>query len=80
MKFLLVFLSATVADAVWAYYIRRTSTGKAIEAGLSAVVLMVAGGVTTILYMADRRLLFGAALGAFVGTYLVVWWDHHKNN
>lgn len=65
-----VFLAAFVTDAVWTYYIKHTSQGHVWRASLSSSAIVLLGGFVTVEYVNDKRLLFVAAFGGFLGAFL----------
>lgn len=78
LRSILVFLAAAVTDAVWAYYIKHTGAGSRIRASLSSSLIVILGGFITVEYMDDKRLLVAGALGAFCGTYALMYWGRDK--
>lgn len=79
VPFLVVFVAMALTDALYAFYTRRTSAGRAHSAGIFAALLIVTSGVVTTLYVKNPYLLGAAAAGAYVGTALTVHYDrkHH---
>ena len=75
---LVVFTTSFVLDWIWALYIRRTSEGKALQAGAFAGLLFLIGVYNTSNWLHDARLILPMALGAALGTMAVVWHDHRK--
>ena len=75
----IICMASTIAlDIVWALYVRRTATGNALESALFAVGIMGLGAFNTISYIANHWYLPFSILGAFIGTYAVVKWEHNK--
>lgn len=73
-----VFLTAVVVDLAWAIYIRRTAAGNALQAAHFSVVIMLAGAFNTFSFVKRPLLLLPIALGAWLGTYLVVHYEHRE--
>ena len=69
-KFILIFIVVTVADFLWAAYISHTASNNVWKASFYAAAIALFGGVITLAYINDWRVIFPAALGAFVGTFL----------
>lgn len=78
MDYVFVFLMMMMTDMFWAIYLRRAAQGKPFMAASMASILLLLGGYVVIAYTEDRMMLIPAALGAFVGTYITVWWDKEK--
>ena len=62
-------------DFICAKYIAHTSKNNAIKASCYAALLTVIGGMVTIAYVEDHRMMIPAALGALVGTYIAIKLD-----
>ena len=71
---LTVFLISAVVDAVWAKYIAAASAHKALAAAAWSAGIIFCGSFVTVEYVTNHWLALPAALGAFVGTYLTIWW------
>jgi hypothetical protein len=74
-----VFSATVLLDILWAQYILHTSKSKALQASLYASVLYVLGGFTVMNYVSNHWLLIPASVGAFVGTYLALWWENRND-
>jgi len=79
LKLLMVFILTVIADWLWAMYIIHTSDKKALKASIMAVLVWGIGSIITISYIDDKRLLIAGLFGAFVGTYLSIWYSNHKD-
>ena len=77
--FLLVAISVALADVCWTMYIMASTQHKALRAGLWSTMIVLCGSFATISFIADRRLVFASALGAFIGTTLTVLWHKKKD-
>jgi hypothetical protein len=75
VKWLLVYGGLVVVDFVWARYNVACAEKRAVHGGLYAAGIIVVGGATTMGYVNDPVLLVPAALGAFTGTFLSLWWQ-----
>lgn len=69
---ILVFLALILVDICWTFYIAKVAEKKAFAASAWSAAIMCAGAFATISYLQDTRLLFAAAAGAFVGTFIAV--------
>lgn len=77
-KAFLVFCVALALDVLWALYIRRTAQGAAGPAATYAVGIFVASAYNTLSYLQSPWLLVPMACGAWVGTYFVIRYEHHR--
>lgn len=77
---LLVFVFMVITDILNAYYVRRVSSGSALQAGLLSMSITLVAAVVTINYVENKIYLIPTALGALVGTYLSVKIDSRKKN
>ena len=75
---LLVFGVALALDVLWALYIRRTATGAAGPAATYAAGIFIASAYNTLSYLQSPWLLVPMACGAWVGTYFVIRYEHHR--
>jgi hypothetical protein len=78
MIYLWIFLGAFVQDIFWTLYIRKVATGKPILSAFLSVACLIIGGVITINFVKNYRLLLPAGIGAFVATLLTICWDRRK--
>jgi hypothetical protein len=78
MLYLWIFLGAFVQDIFWTLYIRRISTGKPIISAFLSVAILLIGGLITINFVRNYRLLIPAGTGAFVATLLTIYWDRRR--
>ena len=73
-----VFFGMVVADIMWAIYFIGIAKGRKWIAGLSSgIIILVSSGVT-VEYVHDPRLRWFAALGALIGTVIVMYAEEHK--
>jgi hypothetical protein len=70
----LVFAAVVAADATWVFYIRAIGGHRHLEAAVIAVILLLVGAYATVSYVEDRKMIWPAAAGGFVGTYLTSAW------
>lgn len=75
---LLVFLSTTFTEVLWVFYIRRTTSGKALQAALFSTTLVVVGAYVVISYIENKWYIVPAGLGSFIGTILAVRYDRKQ--
>lgn len=75
MKHLLVFLLLVVVDFAWSYYVNCIKDGKAHAAASWSAFMMALQGYAAVNYVNDPQLLAAAIAGAWVGTYVGVWWQ-----
>jgi hypothetical protein len=61
-----------ITDAIWARYVSAIASSSKLEAAIWGVLVIVLGAYVVISYVADKRMLVAAAIGAFIGTYLAV--------
>lgn len=78
VKAVIVFLVTAALDATWAFFIRKTSQGRAFSAASFGALSYVLGAIATVMYVKQPWLIAIAALGGFLGTYVTVWWDHRR--
>ena len=71
-----VFFAAFVVDIIWALYIRRVNSGAAAQAGLYAGLVFLVGAFNTLSYLEQPWLLGPIAVGAGLGTWAIVRWEH----
>lgn len=71
---MLILLVYIVVDMLYAYYIIQVEQRNPIKAAVVSSVLysLLAFGVVS--YSRNILYLFPLATGAFIGTYLTVWW------
>lgn len=77
MKFILVFFAVALADVFWTKYMQAVSDDQALGAAFWSALIIAMSAFTTVEYINDRRVTIAAVAGAFVGTYLTVWWRAH---
>lgn len=74
-----VFACAVLVDFAWCFYIRRTVSGKAAAAATWGLMILLFGVFNTISWLENRWMLIPMYLGAWIGTYAVVKWDHRND-
>lgn len=72
MNFALVFLAYVVLDFVFARYTRAVTDQQRVAASAWSMAIVFLTGYITVSYVSDWRMLFPAAAGAFVGTFIGV--------
>lgn len=65
-------------DVLFAMYVRRTSQGKALQAASFGALIFVFAGFVVVGYVNNLWLIIPAAIGSFIGTYVVVKCDTKK--
>lgn len=68
----IIFLVNAMLDIVWARYTITIGQRRAIASANWAVAIILIGGVSILIYTHDPFLLFPAAAGAWVGTWITV--------
>jgi len=79
-KFLTVMIAMIIADVCWALYFITVSERRAFAAGAYGSVIVLLGAISTVSYVNDRTLLVAAVLGAFIGSYLTVYYKNKKQD
>ena len=69
----MVMVSMILADICWTLYFIKVGEKKEIDAGIWSSLIILFGALSTTEYVNDRTLIFAAMLGAFIGTYAVVF-------
>lgn len=78
LQFIGVAALVALSDVVWTLYFIATADRKAVQsAGWSALTVLI-GAFVTVSYLHDLKLLLGAALGAFAGTYYTIRWTNNS--
>lgn len=72
---MILFLLNIFDDSLAALYIRRVSSGEALQAGVISILLTVVIAYSVINYVKDWRYLIPIALGSGIGTYITVTLD-----
>lgn len=78
MSYIIAFLIMASLDAIWARYIAAISGKPALKGAVWSAAIVAMGGIATVQYTQNSVLLIPAAIGAFVGTYLSVWYDKRQ--
>lgn len=78
VKAVLVFVNAGLVDLAWALYIRRTAAGKAVAAANFGVLILALGAFNTLSFVQQPLLLAPIVVGGWLGTYLVVRYEHKE--
>jgi hypothetical protein len=74
IKAFLVFLGLVVADIFWTLYVSHVGLKNKWKASLASSMIILVQGFVVVEYVQDARLLPFAALGAFVGTILPMYY------
>ncbi len=68
IRIVLVFAATAFVDYAWSVYIRSLASTKMLRAAVWSMIIVFAGGFTTIEYISNHWMLIPAMLGAFCGT------------
>lgn len=68
-----VYFAACATDFLWSRYILAVSTGRRGAAALWSGAVIACGGLVTLAYVSDWRLLPVCCLGGATGTWLSMW-------
>ena len=71
----LVFVAMVATDIVWAQYTRAVADHNLRKAPVMAAAIISIGAFVTTSYVQDYWMILPAAAGAYVGTFLSVWWE-----
>lgn len=75
---LLVCIGMAIADFFWTVWARKSTSGDKHGAGFSSVGIVLVNSYVVYEYVHDRRLIFAAAIGAYIGTVIPIYWDERK--
>lgn len=75
---IIAFTAVFLTDICWVLYIRRVKDGNPLKSAGWAAVLFSMGAVAVISYTQNPLLVIPSVVGAFLGTYVAVWWDLRK--
>ena len=70
-----LFLLYTMTDGLYTNWMYQVTEGNPMRAGITSAAVIVLIGIATISYTQNPWRLIPIALGSFVGTALVVWWN-----
>lgn len=73
VKTLLAFVSMAALDLVWVAYMKSAQAGYPAVSAFCAFVLFLIGAYNVLSYTRNPKLVLPAALGAYCGTYLAVY-------
>ncbi len=77
-KFVLVMVSAIMADICWTKYMLGVSEKAPFKAAFWSAMIIAIGGFMVISYTQNHLLVVAAMLGAFIGTFLAVYREKQK--
>jgi peptidoglycan biosynthesis protein MviN/MurJ (putative lipid II flippase) len=77
-KFILVMLAMIVADICWAMYFIEIDKRRVYAAGIWSAVIIIASAFITTSYVEDKSMVPAAAIGAFIGTAVTVYYKKKK--
>jgi len=70
------FFSIMVADIVWVLYIRWSSQGRPVKAGITSALLVFNGWIGLLVFLGNPWVAIPAEMaGAFVGTVIAIYVD-----
>lgn len=72
---LLIFSAYVLIDALYAYWTLMIVKKEPWKAGLSAGAIYTLTMIGTLQVVDDWRYIFPIALGSFVGTFGITWWN-----
>mgnify|MGYP001591418958 CR=1 FL=1 len=72
IEWLLVFVAFLVMDMAYAAWAKKVAERDPLQASLYAVAIVLCSAFVTISFVKDYWTVVPAALGAFVGTWIVV--------
>lgn len=75
---LVLVLLYTVLDALYVVYTLEMTRLRPFRAALAAVAIYVLGALGVVSYTANHWYILSVALGSFIGTFLVVFWEKRK--
>ena len=75
-----LFFLAMILDAVYAIYTFALTKHQTSLAGLMSGLVYVLGGIGVVSYVSNKLYLIPLALGAFVGTIIVVEYEKRNNS
>lgn len=78
IKFISVILSVCIGDICWTYYFIKIEERKAMASALWSMAIMGCGAFSVNTYVNDKSFIIAALIGAFIGTYLSVWYKKRK--
>ena len=73
----LIFLYAAL-DALYVIYTLEMTRLNPMRASIAAVFIYVLGALGVVSYTANNWYILSVAIGSFLGTYLVVFWERRK--
>lgn len=80
MSYIYVFLILFILDLAWSFYLNNVKQGNPTSSASWAAFLYLLGASATISWVNNPWMLVPAAVGAFAGTYVGVWWNKRKEN
>jgi hypothetical protein len=73
--YIAIFLSTLAADFAWTKYNMHSAAKHAHRAAAWSATIILFGAINVMSYTANHWLVIPALLGAYVGTYLAIWWE-----
>lgn len=75
-----LFVVSLVIDAVYVLYTVSVMNAKPLTAANMSILSYLLGAIGVVSYVDNKLNLIPLALGAFIGTYIVVKWESNKKN
>lgn len=72
LKIIIVFLGTFFTDVCWVLYLLRIQQRKALDASFWGMSIYLLGALVVTVYVDDKWYIIPAAIGSFVGTYVVL--------
>lgn len=78
--FLIAFIVVFLMDVCWTFWFIETENRAVIKASAWSALITILSATITKLYVSNDAAIFGAALGAFVGTALTILYKKKKES
>lgn len=78
ITFVLVFLAYFCMDALFIFYLKYVKENRPCLSGIAAALMYVLMAYGVVSFTKDLIFIVPIACGSFLGTSLVVWWQHRK--
>lgn len=74
----LTFILTLLADVCWTQYNMRSAEKRAHPAAFWSALIVAVGGLNVLLYTTSHWLLIPAILGAYLGTWVTIWYENRR--
>jgi hypothetical protein len=78
LPFVVVFFATLACDFAWTKYNLHSAAKNAHRAAAWSSAIIAFGTINVISYTTNHWLVIPALLGAYVGTYLAIWWEKRQ--